>query len=187
MNSTGTESSKTTGATGAGTESSCAPPVNKGNLKVTTPTDREIVMTRVFDAPRRLVWDAYTKPELLKRWLGVFGGMTMPVCEIDLRPGGSYRYVWLMPNGKEMGLSGVFKEVVVNERIVSTETFDDPWYEGTALGTVGFTESQGKTTLTMTVLYDSKAIRDSVLKSGMKEGVAVSCDMLEEILTKSLS
>jgi uncharacterized protein YndB with AHSA1/START domain len=75
-------------------QQSCAPPVNTGSLKVTTPSDREIMMTREFDAPRRLVWEAYTKPELLKRWLGVFGDWTMPVCEVDLRPGGSYRYEW---------------------------------------------------------------------------------------------
>ena len=144
-------------------------------------------MTRVFDAPRRLVWDAYTKPELVKRWLGVFAGWTLPICEIDLRPGGKYRYVWRGPDGKDMGMTGVFTEIVVNERIVSTEKFDDPWYEGTCLGTVLFTESQGKTTLTMACLYDSKAIRDTVLKSGMEHGVAASFDTLADILAKSLS
>jgi uncharacterized protein YndB with AHSA1/START domain len=141
-------------------------------------------MTREFDAPRRLVWEAYTKPELLKRWLGVFGGMTMAVCEVDLRVGGSYRYVWQLPNGQKMGVHGVLREVVVPERIVSTETFDDPWYEGEAIGTVTFTEVAGKTTLSIAMLYDSKAVRDVVLKSGMDDGVAASYDVLEGILAK---
>jgi uncharacterized protein YndB with AHSA1/START domain len=165
------------------TQQNCAPPVNTGNLKVTTPSDREIVMTREFDAPRRLVWEAYTRPELLKRWLGVFGDWTMPVCEVDLRPGGAYRYEWHnRQNGQTMGLSGILREVVVPERIVSTEKFDDPWYEGEAVATVTFTEVAGKTTLSMAVRYDSQATRDSVLKSGMEQGVAASFDILAEIL-----
>jgi len=165
------------------TQPSCAPPVNTGNLKVTIPSDFEIVMTREFDAPRRLVWEAYTKPELLKRWLGVFGDWTLAVCEVDLRPGGIIRYEWHnRQNGQKMGMTGTFREVVVPERLVSTEKFDDPWYEGVAVGTVTFTEVAGKTTLSMTTRYDSKAIRDGVLKSGMESGVAASFDILAGIL-----
>jgi len=165
------------------TQPNCAPPVNSGNLKVTTPSDREIVMTREFDAPRRLVWEAYTRPELLKRWLGVFGGWTLEVCEVDLRPGGTIRYEWHnQKTGQKMGMTGTFREVVVPERIVSTEKFDDPWYEGEAVGTVTFTEVGGKTTLSMAVRYDSKETRDGVLKSGMEQGVAASFDVLAEIL-----
>src|SRR3954471_17741721 len=103
---------------------------NTGALQVTTPTDREIVMTRVFDAPRRLVFDAFTRPELLKRWLGVLGGWSLEVCEVDLRVGGTYRYVWRGPDGTAMGMRGVHREIVPAERIVATEVFDDPWYEG---------------------------------------------------------
>jgi uncharacterized protein YndB with AHSA1/START domain len=155
---------------------------NTGNLKVTTPSDREIAMTRVFDAPRRLVFDAYTKPELVKRWLLGPPGWTMPVCEIDLRVGGSYRYVWHGQNGSEMGMRGIYREIVPAERIVCTESFDDPWYEGEAVGTTVFVERGGKTTLTTTVLYASKEIRDAVLKSPMEQGVAASFDRLADLL-----
>lgn len=155
---------------------------NTGNLKVTTPGDREIAMTRVFDAPRRLVFDAYTKPELVKRWLLGPPGWTMPVCEIDLRVGGSYRYVWHGQDGTEMGMRGIYREIVPAERIVCTESFDDPWYEGEAVGTSVFVELGGKTTLTTTVLYASKEIRDAVLKSPMEQGVAASYDRLAELL-----
>ena len=152
-----------------------------GSLTITTPSDREIAMTRVFDAPRQRVFDAYTRPELVKRWLGVFGGWTLPVCEIDLRVGGKCRFVW-RGDGKEMGMSGVYREIVVPEKIVSTEKFDDPWYEGDAVATVTFTEKAGRTTLTMTVRYSSKAVRDAVLQSPMDTGVAASFDKLAELL-----
>ena len=155
---------------------------NTGNLKVTTPSDREIAMTRVFDAPRRLVYDAHTKPELVKRWLGVFGGWSLDVCEIDLRVGGSFRYVWRGTDGKEMAMRGIYREIVSAERLVATETFDDPWYEGEAVGTTVFVEQNGKTTLTTTVSYASKEVRDSVLKTPMEHGVAASYDTLAGIL-----
>jgi uncharacterized protein YndB with AHSA1/START domain len=155
---------------------------NTGNLKITTPSDREIAMTRVFDAPRRLIYDAWTKPELLKRWLGVFGGWEFAVCEIDLKVGGAYRYVWRGPDGAEMGMRGVYREIVPAERIVCTEVFDVPWYEGEAVDTLVFVEKGGKTTATTTVLYVSKAVRDAVLKSPMEHGVAAGYDQLEKIL-----
>jgi uncharacterized protein YndB with AHSA1/START domain len=151
------------------------------SLKITTPGDREIAMTRVFDAPRKLVFEAYTKPELLKRWLGVFGGWTLDICEVDLRVGGAYRYEWNKA-GKSMGLSGVFLEVVPDARLVTTEVFDDPWYEGKGQSTVTFVEAGGRTTMTMTMCYDSKAVRDAVLESPMEHGVAASFDKLEELV-----
>ena len=154
---------------------------NVEKLRITTPSDREIAMTRVFDAPRTLVWDAFTKPELIKRWL-VRGGWTFPVCEVDLKVGGTYRYVWRGPNGAEMGMGGVFREIVRPERIVATEKFDDPWYEGGAVDTMTFVERGGKTTATTTVLYSSKAVRDAVLKSPMEKGVAEGYDKLDEVL-----
>lgn len=150
-------------------------------LKITTPSDRELAMTRTFDAPRNLVFDAWTKPELLKRWLGVFGSWQLAICEVDLRVGGKYRFVWRGP-GKEMGMGGVYREIVPNERLVSTEQFDDPWYEGEAVGTVTFVERGGKTTVTQTVRYDSREIRDKVLKSPMEGGVNQSYNKLEEVL-----
>jgi uncharacterized protein YndB with AHSA1/START domain len=155
---------------------------NTGTLTVTTPGDREIVMTRVFDAPRHLVWDAMTKPDLLKRWLGVHHGWTLQVCEIDLRVGGAYRYVWHGPNGEVMGMGGVYREILRPERIVSTETFDQAWYSGGAEDTLILVERNGKTTLTLTVAYESREVRDGVLTSPMKEGVAAGYDVLDGVL-----
>jgi uncharacterized protein YndB with AHSA1/START domain len=155
---------------------------NTGTLTVTTPTDRQIAMTRVFDASRHLVWDAMTKPDLLKRWLGVHNGWTLQVCEIDLRVGGAYRYVWRGPNGEVMGMGGVYREILRPERIVSTEKFDQAWYQGDAEGTLILVERNGKTTLTLTVTYESRDVRDGVLKSPMKEGMAAGYDTLDGVL-----
>ncbi len=152
-------------------------------LKITTPSDREIVMTRDFDAPRDLVFEALTKPELVKRWLLGPDGWSMPVCEIDLKVGGTFRYVWRRDaDGSKMGMSGVYREIVTPERIVSTEQFDQPWYPGEAVGTTVLVEKNGRTTLTNTVRYESKEIRDGVLKSGMEDGVSRSYDRLAEIV-----
>jgi len=156
--------------------------MNPGRLTLTTPTDREIVMTRVFDAPRRLVFDAMTKPELLKRWFFGPPGWSLEVCEVDLRVGGGYRHVWRGRGGTEMGMRGVYREVVPPERIVQTEAFDESWYPGEAVGTLVLVERDGKTTLTMTVLYDSREIRDAVLKTPMERGVAMGYDRLAELL-----
>lgn len=155
---------------------------NTGNLILTTPSDREIAMTRVFHAPRHLVFEAYTNPELVKQWLGVFGGWSLDVCEIDLRAGGKYRYVWNNTNGSSMAMGGEYRKVARPDLIVATEKFDDPWYEGEAIDTTTFVEKDGKTTLTTTTLYASKEIRDNVLKSPMEGGVAASYDKLEELL-----
>jgi len=156
--------------------------INTGKLTLTTPTDREIVMTRVFDAPRRLVFDALTKPELVRKWLLGPPGWTMPVCEIDLRVGGAYRYVWRHENGNEMGMGGVYREIARPERLVATEKFDESWYPGEALDTTVLTEQGGKTTLTVTVQYESRDVRDAVLKSPMEKGVAAGYDRLAELL-----
>ena len=153
-----------------------------GSLKVTTPSDREIAMSRVFDAPRQLVFDAYTKPQLLQRWLGVQRGWSLAVCEIDLRVGGAYRYVWRGPNRPDMGMRGVFREVVRPERIVATERFDESWYPGEAESTLTLVEQGGRTTLTLTVRYESQAARDAVLKTPMAEGVGAGFDKLAELL-----
>ena len=155
---------------------------NAAKLQITTPSDRELAMIRSFDAPRGLVWDAWTKPELLKQWLGVRGGWTFAVCEVDLKVGGKYRYVWRGPSGAEMGMGGVFREVAKPERIVATEKFDESWYEGDAMDTTTFVERGGQTTVTTTVRYASKAVRDAVLKSPMESGVAESDNKLDEVL-----
>ena len=153
-----------------------------GTLKVTTPSDRELTMTRVFDAPRALVFDAHTKPELVKRWLGAMPGWSWTECQIDLQVGGAYRYLWRGPNGEQMGMRGVYREIARPERIVNTEVFDQAWYPGDAVDTLVLREQGGKTTLTLTVLYDSKETRDNVLKGPAKEGVEMGYDILEKVL-----
>lgn len=160
---------------------------HSGNLTVTTPSDREIAMSRVFDAPRRLVFDAYTKCEYLKRWLGVFGGWSLDVCKIDLRVGGTYRYGWRNVSGAEMGMGGTYREIVTGERLVATEKFDESWYEGEAVDTTTFVENNGKTTLTVSVLYASKAVRDEVLKSGATDGLTANFDALDKVLASNRS
>ena len=153
-----------------------------GSLKLTAPGDRELVMTRSFRAPRSLVYEAFTKPDLLKRWLTGPPGWIMSVCEMDLKVGGAYRWVWRGPDGVEMGMGGVYKEIVPPERIVSTEKFDESWYPGEAVGTIVFSEQAGVTTLTQTILYESKEARDTVLKSPMEQGVIAGYNNLEELL-----
>ena len=156
-------------------------------LKVTTPTDREIVITRVFDGPRSLIFDCMSKPELVRRWLLGPPGYTMPVCEIDFRVGGRYRYVWRGPDGSEMGMGGVYREIVSPERIVQTELFDQDWTGGETVGTALLTEQGSRTTLTITELYFSKEARDGALRTGMAEGMAAGYDRLAEILASMLA
>jgi uncharacterized protein YndB with AHSA1/START domain len=151
-------------------------------MTITTPSDREIAMTRVFNAPRDLVFDALTKPELLKRWLGVHNGWQLAICDIDLRVGGAYRYVWRNPTGMEMGMGGVYRDITRPERIVATEKFDDSWYPGEAVDTSELVERDGKTTLTMTVMYESREARDEVLRSPMESGMSAGFDALADVL-----
>jgi uncharacterized protein YndB with AHSA1/START domain len=157
---------------------------NPRKLQIATPTEREIVMTRVFDAPRTLLFDAHTKPELMKRWLFGPDGWALAVCEVDLRVGGKYRYVWRHVRGEkpEMGMGGVFREVVAPERIVATEKFDEAWYPGESVNTLVLVERGGQTTLTQTMTYESREARDTALKSGMDQGMAAGYDRLEGIL-----
>jgi uncharacterized protein YndB with AHSA1/START domain/effector-binding domain-containing protein len=155
---------------------------NAGKLILTTPSEREVALTRVFAAPRRQVFDAFTRPELLRRWLLGPPGWSMPVCEIDLRVGGSYRYVWSGADGTVMGVRGVYREIAPPERIVATEAFDPSWYPGEALTTIALVERDGVTTLTLTVLYESREARDVALRTDMEKGVAASYDRLAELL-----
>ena len=153
------------------------------SFTLTTPTDRTIQVTRDFNAPRRLVFDAFTKPELVRQWLLGPPGWTMPVCEIDLRVGGLYRYRWCHESdGREMGMGGEFREIVVGERLVATERFDDAWYPGEALDTTVFAEHSGVTRITLRVLYESTKARDTARFSGMEDGMAAGYNRLEEIL-----
>ena len=158
----------------------------KHTLSITTPSDREIAMTRSFAAPRALVFKALTEPAWLQQWLLGPDGWTMPVCEVDFRVGGRYRYVWRRPaDGAEMAVGGVFRAISPPERVVATEQFEQPWYEGEALSTFALVERAGITTLTQTMLYASRQVRDAVLRSGMESGVAVSYDRLAALLASS--
>ena len=155
-------------------------------LEVSMPNDLEAVVTRSFDAPRALVWDCHTKPELVKRWLLGPPGWTMPVCEIDLRVGGTYRYVWRNGKGQDMGMGGTFREVVPPERIVTTELFDEDWTGGETTVTQVFTERAGKTTLTLTVRYASTQARDAALTTGMTDGMEMGYARLDTLLAAGI-
>jgi uncharacterized protein YndB with AHSA1/START domain len=153
------------------------------NIQIAAHGDRKLVITRVFDAPRAMVFQALTTPELVKQWLLGPKGWTMPICQIDLRVGGAYRYLWRREkDGFEMGMGGFYREIVVPERVVTTEKFDEAWYPGEAVGTIVLVEQGGKTTLTLTIAYESRQARDAVLKSPMEEGVAAGYDRLEDLL-----
>ena len=155
----------------------------KPRLDVKTQGDREIVMTRVFDVPRRLVFEAMTKPEHLKQWFGPHG-WTCETSEIDFRVGGKWRTVLRGPSGQTMGMSGIYKEIAPPDRFVSTEAFDD--YPGESLNTLSFVERDGKTTFTVTVQYPSAEVRDIVLRSGMERGAGETYDRLAEHLKTML-
>jgi uncharacterized protein YndB with AHSA1/START domain len=146
----------------------------------TTPSDREIRMTRLFDAPRRLVFEAWTNPKHLPRWMLGPEGWTMPVCEIDLRPGGAWHFVWRRSDGTEMEMRGVYREITPPQRLVNTESWGGDWPE--TINTLMLSEKDGKTTMSQTVLYPSKEARDAALKTGMKDGASVSFDRLADYL-----
>lgn len=156
----------------------------KKTLKVATSGDCEIVLTRDFDAPRPLVWDVMSKPELLKRWLFGPPGWEMTVCEEDARVGGRFRWVWSGPDGAAMSMTGVYREVAPPERAVRTESFDCGGHPpmGEQLATLVLTENAGRTSLTLTLLYPSKEARDAALASGMERGMSAGYDRLDEML-----
>lgn len=149
-------------------------------MTVTSPSDREVVITRAFNAPRRLVFDAMTKPEHLPHWMLGPEGWTMPVCEIDLRPGGAWCYTWRHSNGREMEMHGIYREIVPPERVVSTEFWGAEWPE--TVNTIVLTEENGRTTMTLTILYASKEVRDAALGTGMTKGVEMSYARLDQRL-----
>jgi uncharacterized protein YndB with AHSA1/START domain len=151
-------------------------------LVVTAPSDREVVLTRAFDAPRHLVFKALTTPELLKRWYGP-PGWSLVECEIDLRVGGAWRFLSHGPEGEVMGSRGVYREIERPDRLVNTEAYDDSSYPGDALVTARLVELSGRTTLTTTVLYASREARDGVLSTNMEQGAGGSFNRLEALLT----
>jgi uncharacterized protein YndB with AHSA1/START domain len=157
---------------------------NTGTLKVTLPSDREVRLTRVFDAPRSMVYDAMTRPELLKRWFGPHG-FSLIVCEVDLRVGGRWRFVLEGPDGRTMGMGGIYIALTPPDGSIHTEAFDD--FPGEARVTTVLTEEHGKTTLVATSLAPSKEIRDAVIASGMEHGAAETYDRLAELLSQQLA
>ena len=156
-------------------------------LNVTTPSDREILITRVFNAPRNLVFDTMSKPELLKRWLLGPPGWEMTTCEEDQRVGGAFHWAWRGPNGEAMSMRGVYREIRPPERIVRTESFDFGCapQAGEQIATMVLTEKDGKTHLTMTVLYPSREARDGAVASGMDQGLEAGYARLDELLAES--
>jgi len=153
---------------------------SSGTATVTLPTDEQILITRHFDAPKHLVYKAWTTPELVKRWWSGKRGQTT-IAEIDLRVGGGWRCVMVTDGGMEVAFHGEYREIVPNERIVSTEVYEG-MPEGEALNTVTFTEAEGRTTLTVLVQHASKEARDAHIDSGMETGLQEAMDLLEQIL-----
>jgi len=153
---------------------------NTGTLKVTAAGERDVLFERVFAAPREAVFDALTRPEKVRQWMGPHG-YALVSCEIDLKVGGAYRYVMRGPDGGEMGWGGTFREIEAPRRLVHTETFDD-WPMMESVVTSELTERDGKTTFAATVRYASPEAREAVLASGMEHGAAESYDRLASLL-----
>lgn len=153
-------------------------------LEVTTPSDREIRVSRTFDAPAELVFDCHTKPEYVQKWLLGPPGWSMPICEIDLKVGGRYRYVWRSENdGNEFGVKGEFREISRPQRLVHSESMDG--MPGEALCTSTFMQSGTQTLFTMTMRFDSQQARDQALQSGMTDGMSMSYDRMQEFISRS--
>ena len=150
--------------------------------KVTLPTDEQIQITRDFDAPRHLVYKAWTTPELVKRWWNAKRG-EVTVAEIDLREGGRWRYAMVTPDGMEVAFHGVYREIVPDERLVTTEVYEMPGAsdDDAPLNEVTFAEAAGRTTLTILVLCGTRELRDMIIGSGMEAGMQEGMDLLEEV------
>jgi uncharacterized protein YndB with AHSA1/START domain len=152
---------------------------SSGTATVTLPTDEQILITREFDAPKHLVYEAFTTPELVRRWWSANRG-EVTVAEIDLRVGGTWRYVMVTQEGFEVAFHGEYREIVPNERIVSTEVFEG-MPDAEAVNTMTLTEVDGRTTLTILVEHASKEHRDAHIESGMEAGLQDAMDLLEEV------
>lgn len=153
---------------------------SSGKLKVTLPSDTEILLARVFDAPRHLVWETMTRPEYVRRWWCCMDGFTMPVCEIDFRVGGKWRYVMVGSDGNEVGFHGEYREILAPQRIVQTEIFE-PFPDSPSLCTMTLEERDGKTYYQTLVKHTSREARDMHVQSGMEGGANIALDRLEEI------
>jgi uncharacterized protein YndB with AHSA1/START domain len=159
--------------------------MQEGKLHIETRGDNEIVVRRDFDAPRQLIWDAYTQPDLIKRWLTGPDGWTMPVCEVDLRVGGAYRYVWRKDDGTEMAAGGLHREIVAPSRLVVTQVFESDPTMSEAINILELAENAGRTTMTATLVFPSRQHRDGALASGMTRGMEAGYARLEQQLTEA--
>lgn len=150
-------------------------------LQLSTPSDREVLITREFEAPPELVFDCHTKPDLVRRWLLGPPGWTMPTCDIDLRVGGRYRYVWRGPEGEELGMGGTYRLIERPGRIDTTELFDQDWTGGETFIVTRFTSQGRGTVVTLSILYSSEAARDGAAASGMTDGMEEGYRRLDEM------
>lgn len=159
-----------------------------GKLSIRPQGDRELVMTRTFAAPRQAVFEAYTRPELLRRWLGQMPGWSWVKCEVDLRVGGRYRYEWKEEaTGYVMAMGGEYREVDPPARLICTERFDDAWYPGGAVSTLELREQPGGTLMVNTMRYESPEALQAVLASPMEDGVTMSYDLLDKLLLERVA
>jgi uncharacterized protein YndB with AHSA1/START domain len=156
--------------------------MNAATLTVTTPSDRDVMVVRSFDAPRRLVWAAHTQAHLVRRWIAGPSGWSMAVCEIDLRVDGRYRYELHGANGEVLAWGGIFLQVVPPERLVSVEQYDQDWTGGETVNTLVLEDRGERTLLNLTVRYSSEATRDAALKTGMTTGMDAGYRLLDEML-----
>ncbi len=163
-------------------------PLNN-KTRVSLPSDTEVRVTRDFKAPRTLVWQAHTEPELFQRWIGGYPGWSMPVCEMDVRPGGTYRWRWRSEDGKEFGFHGDYREVDAPEQMVNAEYFDPGSFGGPmptspTINRTTFTEKNGVTTLVVLIEYDSKEARDAAVSTGMTDGMETSYERLDKLVAE---
>lgn len=160
----------------------------KNAVKVTTPTDTQIIVTRAFDAPRKLVWEAMSKPELIKRWLFGPPGWEMTQCDDDMRVGGKFRWAWRGPNGEVLAMGGTYSEVTPPLHVARTESFDMGCdaQMGQQVATIDLSEQGERTLMKVTLVYPNKAARDGAIASGMEHGMAAGYDRLEEMLAATI-
>ena len=151
------------------------------------PSDREVLITRDFNAPRDLVFACWTQPPLVRRWLTGPDGWEFTTCEIDLKVGGRYRFVWKNLDGVSMGMGGTYTEIAPADRLVSTELFDEDWTGGETVSTVDFVEEGGKTRTLNRVIYSSKEARDGALKTGMAEGMEAGYRRLDQMFAERVA
>jgi uncharacterized protein YndB with AHSA1/START domain len=166
-------------------------PMTMAKAQVTLPSDREVKVTRSFRAARPLVYRAYTEPAILRRWLLGPPGWSMPVCEMDVRVGGGYRWRWRSDNGSEFGFAGTFREVQAPSRLVHTQTFDpgtidEAYPSSESLVSVTFAEDNGITTVTTLIDFESKEARDAAVATGMTDGMEQNYQLLDALLSKGV-